>query len=203
MRPLRRTACSRSCRDRRAGALRRRAEARPHAARLTSSWGPTFVPLYRTRRLTALPPGGRRRPARIWVGGAAPMRGLAGVPAVTIGPADDAVARARARRRRRGEAQRRSSGLVGRLGRGIGALHHLPDRLRAAGRLRRHLSRGDRDASRPTSYRHHARDRASGGAPGRAHACEHAPVHAGRVCTLRSSIRASAAIARAIALSRR
>ena len=54
-------------------------------------------------------------------------------------------------------------------------------RLRAPGRLRRHVPRRDQaDRARGADHRRHPRHPAAGGAAGRARAREHAPVHAGR-----------------------
>ena len=63
-----------------------------------------------------------------------------------------------------------------------------------AGRLRRHLPRGDRAhrAGRARD-RHHARHRAAGGAPGRARAAQHDASTCRSACTSPSSTRASAA----------
>ena len=118
------------------------------------------------------------------------------IPAVSIGPQTTraAVGERHRRPRRGGDARRRRS-----RGRGpAGARdvvdstrgHLLPDRFRAAGRLRRHVPRRDHAhrARRPCDRRD-ARDPADSGAPG----CARAVQHASRTCrsgsTWRSSIR--------------
>ena len=144
-----------------------------------------FVPLYRTRLLTPDAARGRRRRARLRLGRARVRRGRrrgacghdrpGDVARRSLGAGLTVAARggvARSRRpRRRG---RESDGLAD------DDRHHLPDRLRPAGRLRRHLPRRDRAhrAGRARD-RHHARHRAAGGAAGRARPAQHDRLHAG------------------------
>ena len=150
---------------------------------LADELGADFVALYRTTPLgrtsrpKAISPCSRRRPR--------PARSQRSAPACRS-------SRSARRRRGRRDAPASSSlaeattpdvdGLVCGSGRSrvaSGRVRHFPLRLRARGRLRRHLPRRDQaDRARREDHRHHARDRAAGRAPGRARAREHAAVHA-------------------------
>ena len=176
----------------RARALRRRRRG-PGGCSSTSS-PRTFVPLYRTVELHAA-----RRPTGDLVLLASPSAARAWarlgarLPVVTIGPQTTAAARA-AGLDVVGEAQHAGRRGPRRLPPRSGALHHVPDRLRPAGRLRRHLSRRDEaDRARRRDHRHHARHRAAGRAAGRARRSRTRCRTCRTACISRSSIRASAA----------
>ena len=162
--------------------------------------GADFVPLYATRLLAPEPPDGRRRRARLRLGRArVRRRSAARARGRRSGPQTTRVAESvgLTRRRRGGDARPRRA----RRGRRRGSvaareasLHHLPHRLRAHGRLRRHVPRRDQaDRARRRDHRRHARHRAAGRAPGRARAAQHAAVHAGRRAPRGRRSRASAA----------
>ena len=161
-RARRRRACATSSRPRPASCSPpRRARGAPRRRS-----APTSLPLYRTVELrparlpeATSPCSPRPRPR------GRSRRRARGCPSSRSGPQTAAAARdGRARRRRPRRETHDLDGLVAAVGsRDVSRLpgcrvHHLPHRLRAAGRLRRHLPRRDQaDRARDADHRHHAR----------------------------------------------
>ena len=162
--PRRRRASSPSFPTRRARAFSSAPRVRGGCSPTSSA--PTSVPLYRTRRARAWsrcrrstrrcspPPRPRARMRRAR---------RSPCPAISIGPQTTAAARERPASTSSPRQSTHDVARPRRLRRGVARVHHVPDRLRPAGRLRRHLPRRDEaDRARRRDHRHHARHRAAG-----------------------------------------
>ena len=141
-RSRRRRGCSPSSRGRRGAS----SSPAPRARRrlLVDELGADFVPLYRTSSSTAGAARRRPRRARLRLRPRARLRAARlGAARVSIGPADDGRRAERPASTSSPRPRRTISTASWTQSARRGALHHVPHRLRPAGRLRRHLPRRD------------------------------------------------------------